>query len=383
VKNNLKPRLHVTKITLALLFVVFVFLLSVAVAPTVSISANLCGQCHQGYDQRLDILEGNNQNIIPTDLQVGQSTMVSLVIQNICNAPRYTDLVSVSVTLTSQSGHFIVTNPTYNIPTLSVGTSIATWQITGAIAGQDHLFISAKGVNTHHRTIFLSDNYSPSPIITVTGLGTFTPTPTPISIDSPTPTVTLAPTPNPSQTPLTPAASQTPTTGNTPTATPQTLSPTPVPTGGNSTPYNATPGATATQTPAPSDGNELDSNMLYIHPPISIASYAFIFLLTAVVFKQGAKPNKHTRTLALVTWFLTTAGLFTGMLWAQIAWGSYWSWDAKETLTLMLFLTLSATLVTYLEKKTKLTKYLLVTSCVLVVLVALTSFAMIGPHSFL
>jgi ABC-type transport system involved in cytochrome c biogenesis permease subunit len=123
--------------------------------------------------------------------------------------------------------------------------------------------------------------------------------------------------------------------------------------------------------------------MLYIHPTIAIASYAFIFILTAVIFKQGATPNKHTRSLALVTWFLTAAGLFTGMLWAQIGWGSYWSWAAKETLTLALFLTLSATLVVYFEEKSKATKYLLGASCVLTVLTALASFAVIGLHSFL
>jgi ABC-type transport system involved in cytochrome c biogenesis permease subunit len=123
--------------------------------------------------------------------------------------------------------------------------------------------------------------------------------------------------------------------------------------------------------------------LLYIHPPIAIASYAFIFILTALIFKRGTIPNKHIRILALTTWFLTAAGLFTGMLWAQIAWGSYWSWDAKETLTLALFVMLSAALVAYFEKKTKTAKYLLAASCVLAVLTALTSFAIIGLHSFL
>jgi ABC-type transport system involved in cytochrome c biogenesis permease subunit len=35
------------------------------------------------------------------------------------------------------------------------------------------------------------------------------------------------------------------------------------------------------------------------------------------------------------------------MLWAQSAWGSYWSWDPKETMPLLLFLSLSASLVAY------------------------------------
>jgi hypothetical protein len=375
VKNNLNPRLHLTKISFALLAVVFVFLLSVAVAPSVSISANLCGQCHPGYDQRLDLLEGNSQNSIPTTLQVGQSTTVTIALQNTCTAPRYTDLTGVSVTLTSQSGHFTVANPTYNIATLPVGITTVTWQITGTSAGQDQLFISTKGVNTYHRTISLSDNYSPSPAIIIGGSGTLTPTPSPGSTDSPTPTATSTPTANPSQTPI---------NQNTPTPTPTASSPTPTPTINTPTPSSTTPEATPTQTPTPSDNNnELDSNLLYIHPPIAIASYAFIFILIALIFKRGTIPNKHIHIIALTTWFLTAAGLLTGMLWAQIAWGSYWSWDAKETLTLALFVTLSAALVAYFEKKTKTTKYLLAASCVLAVLTSLTSFAIIGLHSFL
>ncbi len=378
-RNNPNPRLHVTKISFALLAVVFVFLFSVAVAPSVSISANLCGQCHSGYDQRLDLLEGNSQNIIPTNLQVGQSTTVTIALQNTCTAPRYTDLVSVSVTLRSQSGHFTVTNPTYSITTMQVGTTTATWQITGASAGQDQLFISATGVNTHHRSITLSDNYSPSPAITVSGSGSLTTTPTPNTTTSPTPTITSEPTANPSQTP---------TNQNTPTPTPTISSPppTPTPTRSTPTPSRTTPEVTPTQTPTPTpidNDTEFDSNLLYIHPPIAIASYVFIFLLTAVVFKQGTKPNKNNRTLALVAWFLTAAGLLTGMLWAQIAWGNYWSWDAKETTTLALFLTLSTALVAYFEGKTRPAKYLLVASCLLVVLTVFTSFATIGLHSFL
>ena len=55
-------------------------------------------------------------------------------------------------------------------------------------------------------------------------------------------------------------------------------------------------------------------------------------------------------------WLLTFLGLLTGMIWAQIAWGNYWSWDPKETMTLLLFLAVSAQLVAYHEQKAKLTK---------------------------
>jgi cytochrome c-type biogenesis protein CcsB len=33
-----------------------------------------------------------------------------------------------------------------------------------------------------------------------------------------------------------------------------------------------------------------------------------------------------------------TAGIFTGSLWAYQAWGSFWSWDPKETWALVMWL---------------------------------------------
>jgi ABC-type transport system involved in cytochrome c biogenesis permease subunit len=85
----------------------------------------------------------------------------------------------------------------------------------------------------------------------------------------------------------------------------------------------------------------------------------------------------------LAAWALTALGLFTGMLWAQMAWGSYWSWDIKETLTLTLFLALSAGQVAYFERKPNAAKLLLVATCILVVVTASSSFILAGLHSYL
>jgi ABC-type transport system involved in cytochrome c biogenesis permease subunit len=126
----------------------------------------------------------------------------------------------------------------------------------------------------------------------------------------------------------------------------------------------------------------LDSNFVYVHPPLAIAAYAFIFLFTALTFKAGFKA-KTTKLLGLAAWILTLAGLVTGMFWAQIAWGSYWSWDIKEIFTLALFLALTATEITYFEGKQKATRLLLVVSCILVVVTAAASFLAAGVHSFL
>ena len=121
--------------------------------------------------------------------------------------------------------------------------------------------------------------------------------------------------------------------------------------------------------------------MIYVHPPLAILGYVFIFLFAILVFRRERK----TRMLDLCgfsAWFLTFLGLLTGMTWAQIAWGNYWSWDPKETMTLLLFLTVSANLVGYHEQKVKLSKCLAVSSCILSVLTALSSFLFVGLHSF-
>ena len=122
--------------------------------------------------------------------------------------------------------------------------------------------------------------------------------------------------------------------------------------------------------------------MLYIHPPLAIAGYILIFLFTTFMFFQKKKTHKRTRLLGVSAWILTFLGLFTGMLWSQLAWGSYWSWDPKETMTLALFLTVSLGQVVYFEKRFSAAKWLALLACVLVILTALSSFIIAGLHSF-
>lgn len=148
-------------LTVALIICVSVFL-----SPVFSQSTNPCGSCHGGYYQYLDILEGNSGNSLPTTLKVGQTSTVTVVVENRVNTARYTDLSGVSLTLTSQNGHFSVATPTYNVGTLPKGTATATWQITGVSAGADALVIAASGRNSHQSLSF-SDSYSPSTSIDV------------------------------------------------------------------------------------------------------------------------------------------------------------------------------------------------------------------------
>jgi ABC-type transport system involved in cytochrome c biogenesis permease subunit len=122
--------------------------------------------------------------------------------------------------------------------------------------------------------------------------------------------------------------------------------------------------------------------MLYIHPPLSIIGYVFIFLFAFSLLRVKNFDKKIVKLLGVAAWIFTFLGLVTGMFWAQIAWGSYWSWDPKETLTLMLFLAVSAGEIAYFEKKRRLTKWLALSSCAVTILTALISFIIAGLHSF-
>ena len=129
--------------------------------------------------------------------------------------------------------------------------------------------------------------------------------------------------------------------------------------------------------------HELNSAMLYVHPPLAIAGYVFIFLFTAALFLARNREKKAIRLFGLAAWIFTLLGLVTGMVWAQIAWGSYWSWDPKETLTLLLFASVSASFVLYYENSWKAAKWVSLACCVLSAITASSSFLIEGLHSFL
>ena len=129
--------------------------------------------------------------------------------------------------------------------------------------------------------------------------------------------------------------------------------------------------------------HEVDSVMLYIHPPLAILGYVFVFLFLLFLLRVNNCEKKTVRLLGLTGWLFAFSGLTTGMVWAQIAWGSYWSLDPKETLTLVFFLAVSVSQVACFEQKIRLAKWSAVLSCVLSVLTAFSSFIIAGLHSFL
>lgn len=88
----------------------------------------------------------------------------------------------------------------------------------------------------------------------------------------------------------------------------------------------------------------LRTPMLALHVSVIVISY-FILLYIAVTSIMGiASKNKR---LVLYKWnckllypalFLLATGIFIGAVWANISWGRYWGWDAKETWALITLL---------------------------------------------
>jgi cytochrome c-type biogenesis protein CcsB len=101
----------------------------------------------------------------------------------------------------------------------------------------------------------------------------------------------------------------------------------------------------------------LQSNWLHAHVVTCFVSYASFALscATSIIYllklREKEKGQKETRLTTLlpsldsldglvyktivVGFPLLTLGIVTGAAWANYAWGSYWSWDPKETWSLI------------------------------------------------
>jgi len=82
--------------------------------------------------------------------------------------------------------------------------------------------------------------------------------------------------------------------------------------------------------------------LLAIHVLIIILAYAVLLVMAVIsVVALVRKTQKQPGTLLLKTALgLLCGGIFIGAMWANVSWGNYWSWDAKETwalITLMVY----------------------------------------------
>ena len=90
----------------------------------------------------------------------------------------------------------------------------------------------------------------------------------------------------------------------------------------------------------------LSSPLLTIHVSLVMMAYAllsmtFICALTALILRKTEAPAA-LHQLSLLFLFPALAflamGIFIGAVWANVSWGTYWSWDPKETWALITLL---------------------------------------------
>jgi len=82
--------------------------------------------------------------------------------------------------------------------------------------------------------------------------------------------------------------------------------------------------------------------IFYLHVSSAIAAYGCfaVVLLGGVVYlwKDSLAADRLARAAALVGVVFTTVTLVMGMLWAKPIWGAFWTWDARLTSTLVLWM---------------------------------------------
>ncbi len=101
----------------------------------------------------------------------------------------------------------------------------------------------------------------------------------------------------------------------------------------------------------------LKSNWLLIHVVVCFLGYAALtvaFGAALLYLIQDYSPREALPALplldrliyraAILGFFLLTFGILTGAVWAETAWGKYWSWDPKEDASLVIWLIYAAML---------------------------------------
>jgi heme exporter protein C len=88
--------------------------------------------------------------------------------------------------------------------------------------------------------------------------------------------------------------------------------------------------------------------IFYFHVPAAIITFASVFLLlgasVAYLWTRDLKWDDLSRASTETAMLFCTLVLTTGPLWAKPAWGVWWTWEAKLTTTLILWVLLAACL---------------------------------------
>ena len=98
------------------------------------------------------------------------------------------------------------------------------------------------------------------------------------------------------------------------------------------TPYEAAQGAA--------------QKIYYIHVPAALGAYLALFVVAVMsvvyLWLRDQRSDALAGSAAEVAFLFTSVVLVTGPLWGKPVWGTWWTWDARLTLTLLLwFVTMS------------------------------------------
>jgi len=81
--------------------------------------------------------------------------------------------------------------------------------------------------------------------------------------------------------------------------------------------------------------------LFYLHLPAAWLAYLsfFIIFLCSVAYLVRRQPrwDRLARSAAVVGFVFTTIVLLTGSIWGRPIWGTWWTWDARLTTTLILW----------------------------------------------
>lgn len=101
------------------------------------------------------------------------------------------------------------------------------------------------------------------------------------------------------------------------------------------TPYEASQGAA--------------QKIYYIHVPAALSAYAALIVVAAMslvyLWLRDERADRLAESAGEVALLFTTVVLVTGPLWGKPVWGTWWTWDARLTLTLFLWFVTAAYLV--------------------------------------
>ena len=88
--------------------------------------------------------------------------------------------------------------------------------------------------------------------------------------------------------------------------------------------------------------------IFYFHVPLAILTFVSVFVLLAgsvgYLWTRRAVWDHLGRAATELGWLGATLVLVTGPIWAKPAWGIWWTWEAKLTTTLVLWLLLAGCL---------------------------------------